>query len=378
MAESEDGQEKSEDPTSRKLEKAREEGNIARSKELSSLLLMLGGALAFMSVLDNIAFAIGEVFELSFSVSRDQLMDPKNLILVFEKSINDVSVTLIPLFAFLAISAVFGNIALGGFNFSSKALLPKLSRINPLAGLKRMFSVRALVELLKALGKFILVGCTAIFVLYLQVPEILGLGAEPSVQAMFHASEILMWAFIWIALSLVLIAALDIPFQIWHHQDQLKMTKQEIRDEFKDTEGKPEVKGRIRQLQREMAQARMMSSVPEADVVITNPTHYSIALKYDPATRSAPIVVAKGADSIAFRVREVAEAHNVPLVAAPPLARAIFHTTEIDDEIPAELYLSVAQVLAYVFRLNEYQRGNGVSPGSVPDFSIPDDFYFDS
>lgn len=377
MAESEDGQEKSESPSSRKLEKAREEGNIARSKELTAVLLMVGGGLAFLSVIDGTVTEIGAVFQESFSVTRSQLMDKNNLVIIFRESIIDVAKTLIPLFAFLGVSAVIGNISLGGFNFSTKALLPKLSRINPLSGLKRMFSVRSLVELIKALGKFILVGCTAIFVLYIQMPHILSLGAESTTEAMVHAGDTLIWGFIWISLSLILIAALDVPFQIWHHQDQLKMTKQEVKDEFKDTEGKPEIKGRIRQLQREMAQARMMSNVPEADVIITNPTHYSIALKYDPEVRSAPRVVAKGVDHTAFRIREVAKVHHVPLVTAPPLARAIYHTTEIDDEIPTELYMAVAQVLAYVFRLNEYQRGRGPTPGPIPDFSIPNGFNYD-
>lgn len=377
MAESEDGQEKSEDPTARKLEKAREEGNIARSKELTGLLLMLGGGLAFLMVADGIAVAISNVFQASLAIDRDSVMDKMFLPTLLMSAIESVAVSLLPLFAFLAVAAVVGNIALGGFNLSLKALVPKASRINPLSGLKKMFSARSLMELAKTIGKFLLVACTAIFVLYLQMPDLMGLGNEPLEQSMHHSVTLLIWAFIWVSLSLLLIAIIDIPFQIWQHQQQLKMTKQEQKDEFKDTEGKPEVKGRIRQLQREMAQSRMMSNVPEADVVITNPTHYSIALKYDRELAAAPVVVAKGADQVAFKIREVAKANDVILVTAPPLARAIYFTTELEQQIPSELYLAVAQVLAYVYRLNEYQKGYGPRPGPVPDFPIPDDFQFD-
>ncbi len=377
MAESEDGQEKSEEPTARKLEKAREEGNIARSKELSGLLLMLGGGVAFLLVADGIAEAIGGVFQTSFTVDRQALMDPKTLPLIFMVSVKEVGLSLLPLFAFLAVAAIVGNVALGGFNLSLKALAPKASRMNPLSGLKKMFSVRSLMELIKTLGKFILVAVTAIYVLYLQMPDLMGLGQEPLLQSIAHAISLLVWGFIWVCLSLAVITIIDIPFQIWNHQQQLKMTKQEIKDEFKDTEGKPEVKGRIRQLQRDMAQSRMMSSVPEADVVITNPTHYSVALKYDASSAPAPILLAKGGDQIAFKIREVAEANNVTMVTAPPLARAVYFTTEINQEIPTELYLAVAQVLAYVYRLNEFQKGRGPRPEPVPDFPIPDSHRFD-
>ena len=377
MAEGEDGQEKSEEPSSRKLDKAREEGNLARSKELGSMLVVLGAGLALLSAAEGIAIALKKVFRMSFSISRETLMDKSKMHLILAESVETVLLSLAPLFIILSVAAVIGSVALGGFNLSWKALAPKLEKLNPISGIKRMFSVRSLVELGKAIAKFFLIAIVAVFVLYKQIPELLGLGKESINQAMGHALEIWVWSFILISLSLIILVIIDVPFQIWQRKDKLKMSKQELKDEFKDTEGKPEIKGKIRQLQRDMAQARMMSSVPEADVVITNPSHYSVALKYDSDSTKAPIVVAKGVDHVAFRIREVANHHNVMIISAPPLARAVYHTTEIDDEIPEGLYLAVAQVLAYVYRMNEFQKMRGPRPGPQPDFKVPDEFKFD-
>ena len=377
MAESEDGQEKSEDPSSRKIQKAREEGNIARSKELSALLLMLGGGLALLVIGEIIANNFVAVFSKTLSLEREQILDISHIVSLLENAIFESIYSLLPLFAFLAVSAVIGNIALGGYNFSVKALTPKLNRLNPISGLKRLFSVKSLVELVKSLGKFLLVGATALFVIYLQLPDMLALGKEPTEQAIMHTLEMLIWAFIWVSTSLILIVVIDIPFQIWQHTQQLKMTKKEVKDESRDAEGKPEVKGKIRQLQMEMAQRRMMDKVPEADVVITNPTHYSVALRYDANESPAPVVLAKGVDHTAFKIREIAKEHRVPLITAPPLARAIYYTTELGDTIPSQLYLAVAQVLAYVFRLNAYQKGQGPKPGPTPQFPVPDDFVYE-
>ena len=245
--------------------------------------------------------------------------------------------------------------------------------MNPLAGLKRMFSLKALVELLKALAKFLVVLGTSLLVLHLRTDDFLSIGQEPLEQAIVHCAWALASALLILSSSLILIALVDVPFQLWDNKQKLMMTKQEVRDEFKDSEGKPEVKGKIRQLQREMAERRMMEKVPQADVVITNPTHFAVALKYDPLNGGAPIMLAKGADFIAQKIREVANENNIVVLESPPLARAVYYSTELDQEIPSGLYLAVAQVLAYVFQLRQYRAGQGKRPGPMPEPPIPDD-----
>ena len=278
----------------------------------------------------------------------------------------------------LLVIALAGPVSLGGWLFSSEALQPKFSRMNPLSGLKRMFSVQALVELGKAVGKFLVVLTVAVAVLMANQDDLLSIGHEPLPQAIAHSAQIVGWCSLWMACSLILIAAIDVPFQLWDHKQKLMMTKQEVRDEFKDTEGKPEVKSRIRQLQYEMAQRRMLQEVPQADVVITNPTHFAVALKYDADKGGAPRLVAKGGDFLALKIREIAQEHRVELLESPALARAVFYSTELDQEIPAGLYLAVAQVLAYVYQLKQFRAGKGKRPGPLPDLPIPPDLQRDS
>ena len=252
-------------------------------------------------------------------------------------------------------------------------MAPKLSRMNPLAGLKRMFSVQALVELLKALAKFILILLVGVAVLSAWQDDILAIVHEPIESAILHSRTVVGWSAWWMSCGLILIAAVDVPFQLWSSKQKLMMTKQEVRDEYKDSEGKPEVKQRIRQLQREMAERRMMQSVPDADVVITNPTHFAVALKYDPAKGNAPVLLAKGGDFTALKIREIANEHKVMVLESPALARAVFYSTELDQEIPAGLYLAIAQVLAYVYQLRQYQAGKGKRPAPLPELPIPPD-----
>jgi flagellar biosynthetic protein FlhB len=282
-----------------------------------------------------------------------------------------------PLFGVLLVASIVGPIALGGWLFSGKAMAPKLSRMDPLAGLKRMFSVKALVELGKALGKvLVILGATIILLLMLQQP-MFRLSDESTNAAIIHSLQLSGFAAIVLAAITAIIAAVDVPFQIWDHNKKLKMSRQELKDEMKDTEGKPEVKGRIRQLQREIAQRRMMSNVPEADVVITNPTHFAVALKYDPENMGTPILLAKGGDHVALKIREIAKAHKVEIIESPILARAVFYTTEIDQEIPAGLYVAVAQVLAYVFQLRNFRKGKGERPPYPRNIKVPKDMQFD-
>jgi flagellar biosynthetic protein FlhB len=283
----------------------------------------------------------------------------------------------IPFFIILLILSIAGPIGLGGWLLSVKSLAPKASRIDPIAGLKRMFSLKALVELGKAIGKVLIILTVAVALLRVMQGDIIGLADASGYQGIVEAVKIVLLAAVILSASTIVIAVIDVPWQIWDTTRQLKMSHQEIKDEMKDSEGKPEVKNKIRQLQRDMATSRMMAAVPDADVVITNPTHYSVAVKYNPADMSTPIVVAKGVDHIALKIREIANAHSIDLVEAPALARAVYHTTDIDGEIPSGLYLAVAQVLAYIFQLRQFRLGKGRRPQRPRSYPVPEEFYFD-
>ena len=372
------GQERTEQPTPRRKQQSKDKGQVARSRELNTMLMMLsaGGGLLFLgpSLIDTLT----DIFRTYLSVSRENIFDPYAMMRLFSSAIMDALWGIFPFFFLVMVAAVAGPIAMGGLTFSSKALSFKWDKLDPIKGIKRIFAWRGLIELLKALAKFLIIGFIAVSFLYNQLDDYLGLGNEPLQQAISHAVNLLLWAFIIIASALILIAAVDVPFQLWDHNQQIKMTFQELKDESKETEGNPDVRGRIRRTQREMAQQRMMSAVPDADVVVTNPQHYAVALKYTQDKMAAPIVVAKGVDLIAKNIRKVALENNVPILEAPPLARALHHTTEINHEIPAGLYLAVAQVLAYVFGLKA-RPGSSTKPHpEMNDLPIPDDLQFDA
>ncbi|VUD56393.1 Flagellar biosynthetic protein FlhB [Thalassocella blandensis] len=373
MAEDDSSQEKTEEPTPRRLEKAREDGQIPRSRELTTTAVVLAGCLGLLFFGAFIAQRLISVMRFNFDLNRESIFDTSLMFKHLGNSFGDALFSLLPLFSILLVAAIAGPIALGGWLFSAKSLAPKLDRINPLSGLKRMFSVKSLVELVKAIGKIVLIIAVAYVLLSFTQDAWLGLAAESVESAIVHSVQLSITTAVVLAASTIIIAAIDIPFQIHEHTKKLKMSRQDIKDEMKDTEGKPEVKGRIRQLQQEMAQKRMMANVPQADVVITNPTHFSIALKYDPATMSTPILLAKGVDNMAMKIREIARLNNIEFVEAPLLARAIYHTTEVDDEVPQGLYVAVAQVLAYVFQLREYRKGRGQRPDYPRNLEIPPD-----
>ncbi len=244
--------------------------------------------------------------------------------------------------------------------------------------MKRIFSRKSFVELLKAIGKFLLISSVASSALYMVTDQLLVLGDKDILVGVGEGLAVVLWCLLAMGFVLFLIAAIDVPFQISDFQRQMKMTKQEVKDEMKDSEGKPEVKGRIRQMQQQISQRRMLSDVPDADVVITNPEHYAVALKYDEGSGRPPIVLAKGADLMAMQIRNIAAAHDVPQIAAPPLTRAIFYAVEIGGEIPGALYVAVAQVLAYVFQLDAWHRGQGAQPTPLGDMPIPDELRRDS
>lgn len=378
MAESESGADKSEEPTGKRLEESRKKGQIARSKELNTLAVTLTGTMALIIFGAYMGNVLMDIMRGNFSLPREVLMSERSMALYLLASGKEALLAMQPFLIALLIASIVGPIALGGWLFSTEALQPKASRMNPLAGLKRMFSVQALVELLKALAKFLVILAVALVVLSVDQDDLLAIANEPIEPAILHSLKVVGWSAFWLSCGLILIAAVDAPFQLWSHKQKLKMTKQEVRDEYKDTEGKPEVKGRIRQLQREMAERRMMQTVPQADVVITNPTHFAVALKYDPEKGSAPLLLAKGGDFLALKIREIAQEHKVMVLESPALARAVYYSTELDEEIPAGLYLAVAQVLAYVYQLRQFRAGKGKRPGPLPDLPIPSDLRRDS
>lgn len=373
MAENENGTDKSEEPTAKRLRESREKGQLARSRELNTVAVTLGGIGGLLASGAGLAGSLMMMMQGSFDLSREVLLDESSMVRLLMSSGILALDAIMPLLIVLLIVSIVGPVSLGGWLFSAKAMAPKFSRMNPGAGLKRMFSAKALVELLKALGKFLVVLTVALLVLNAYQDDLLSIAKQPLELAIAHSVEIVGWCALWMACGLILIAAVDIPFQLWDNKKKLMMTKQEVKDEYKDSEGKPEVKSRIRQLQRDAAQRRMMQAVPEADVVITNPTHFAVALKYDGGKGGAPLLVAKGGDFVALKIREIAQEHQVTVLESPALARAVYYSTELEQEIPAGLYLAVAQVLAYVYQLRQYQSGKGKRPEPLNDLPIPPD-----
>ncbi|AEA84563.1 flagellar type III secretion system protein FlhB [Pseudomonas sp. WS 5018] len=373
MAESESGADKSEEPTEKRLRESREKGQLARSRELSTVAVTLGGIGGLLASGGGLAQTLMAMMQGTFELSRETLLDEGAMVRLLMGSGLMALEAIMPLLIALLIASIVGPVALGGWLFSAKAMAPKVSRMNPAAGLKRMFSTKALVELLKALGKFLVVLGVALLVLSAYQDDLLSIAKQPLDLAIMHSVEIVGWCALWMACGLIIIAAVDVPFQLWDNKQKLMMTKQEVKDEYKDSEGKPEVKSRIRQLQREAAQRRMMQAVPEADVVITNPTHFAVALKYDGDKGGAPRLVAKGGDFVALKIREIAQEHKVTVLESPALARAVYYSTELDQEIPAGLYLAVAQVLAYVYQLRQYRSGKGRRPDPLNSLPIPPD-----
>lgn len=373
MAENENGAEKSEEPTAKRKQQAREKGEIARSRELNTLAILLGGTGGMLMFGAGLGIKILEIMQQNFDLPRELLYSERHMALHLLYAAKTAAEGIWPLFLILLIAAIIGPVALGGFLFTMEPLTPKFSRLNPLSGLKRMFSVKSLVELVKSLAKFLVVLMVALFVLARAQDGLFALAHQPLEYAILSAIQTIGWCSLWLACAMILIAAVDVPFQMWDSNQKLKMTKQEVKDEYKDSEGKPEVKGRIRRMQMEMAQRRMMESVPDADVVITNPTHFSVALKYDEQGNRAPVLLAKGSDHLALKIREIAGQHQIIVLESPPLARALYYSTELDEEIPGGLYMAVAQVLAYVYQLRQFHAGKGKRPKPLGDMPIPED-----
>lgn len=372
MAEN-DGQERTEDATLRRRQQARDKGQVPRSRELASAAVLVMGSVSLMWFGAGLGEALMALMSKLFVLTREEIFDVFALELVVYRSLISIIWPFTQVLLILFVAGLFGACALGGISFSWEAARPKLSKMSLLQGFKRMFGTQSWIELIKSILKIVLVSGVAFYLIWNSRDDFYQLHIEIFPSNLFHALDILLNFILLVCCSLLVVVAIDVPYQIWQHNEQLKMTKQEIKDEYKDTEGKPEVKGRIRMLQREMAQRRMMAEVPLADVVITNPDHYSVALRYDNKVERAPIVIAKGSDFMALKIREIAAKHDITILPVPPLARAIYYSTDLDQQIPEGLFAAVAQLLAYVFLLKQHKKGRGRKPKRLVEqqLSIP-------
>ncbi|NWG39113.1 MAG: flagellar type III secretion system protein FlhB [Hydrogenophilaceae bacterium] len=363
--------EKTESPSPRKLEKAREEGQVPQSRELSAFMVLMASGGAIWMLGDGFAVTLTEMLRAGLRFDHRLATDPGVLMNKTMHQLGDTIFGLAPLLLVIVAAALAGPLVLHGWIFNTKALTPQFSRINPLSGLKRMVSVDSLSELVKSLAKVSLLGLIAGWVMWKALDALFALGLHSVEDGAREMAHLLVKAFLVISAGMLFVVLLDVPYQLWRYYTKLKMTREEIRQEVKESEGDPHVKARIRSMQREVARRRMMSEIPTADVVVTNPTHYAVALKYSEGTMRAPRVVAKGADLLAARIREEAGKHHVPILEAPPLARALYRHTELEQEIPVALYTAVAEVLAYVYQLKRYQSSGGERPQAPADLPVP-------
>ncbi|PKH09439.1 flagellar biosynthesis protein FlhB [Moritella sp. Urea-trap-13] len=372
-----DGQEQTEDATEKKLTQAREKGQVVRSKELATTFVLTATGAAFLAFGDALARALVTNMTQLFKLKREEIFNADILLEIVKMSIKPL---FWPLFGIMIVgffAGIVGNIIMGGVVFSGESIRPKASKMSPKAGIKRMMGPQAMVELIKSIAKVTVVVTIALMVLKNQFLQIMEFSLQPLHISIIESLAFLTDVFIWLCASLIIIVAIDVPYQYWKHAKELRMTKQEVKDEMKDVNGNPQLKGKIRQMQMEVSQRRMMGNVPDADVIITNPTHYSVALKYEKSGSSAPKVVAKGVDHAAFRIREMAKAHQVPILESAALTRAIYHSTEIDDPIPEGLFIAVAQILAYVYQLEQFKQRKGNRPKPLPKaMDIPDDLKY--
>lgn len=362
-------QDRTEQATPKRRQDARNKGDVPRSRELTMTGVMLAGSSGLYFMIEPMSMRITDSLASALAIERDQIFDPNHLTTALADLGKNAIIGMVPLSVLLLAAVFLSAVAIGGWSFTASALAFKGERINPMKGIKRVFSANSLNELIKAMAKFLLVALISIVWLWMSLDDLLSLGREPISNAITHALKFAALSFVIVSAGLILVSAADVPFQLWNYQKKIRMTRKEVRDEFKETEGQPEVKSKIRMLQQQVANRRMMEEVPTADVVITNPTHFAVALKYDEATMGAPRVVAKGKDFIAQRIREIAEANEVPLFSAPPLARALFRSAEVGQEITPGLYTAVAQVLAYIFQIDAAAKKAGVP---MPVKPVPD------
>ena len=367
--------ERTEPASSRRLEQAREEGQVPQSRELMAFMILATGAGTLWAMGDWFSFRTTSMLRHGLSFGRDAAFDTKWMAHNAANLAIDALLTLSPFFLLVMATAILTPSFIGGWVFSPKALQFDLARMNPLKGIERMFSWQSIAELVKALLKSLLIGGVIFWVVRNERDQLFALISQPVEIGLMSFSKILLSSLIAVVAGVAIIALMDVPFQLWQYYDRLKMTREELRQEAKEMEGDPQLKARIRSQQREMARRRMMSEVPKADVVVTNPTHFAVALKYQAGAMAAPQIVAKGMNMVALRIRELAVENKVPVVEVPPLARALHRHAEIGDQVPAPLYTAVAEVMAYVYQLNEFVISGGAAlpPEPPRDVSVPSD-----
>ena len=366
--------EKSEQPTDSKLKKAKEKGQIPRSRELTSLIILLVGIMLFWIMGTHFVSKLKAIIQQAMLVAH-RTDDDKQIIFNLINLLTAGFWAILPIFVGLVIVAIIAPLSVGGLLFSLQSIKPNLGKLNPISGFKRLFSLRIFSELFKSILKVVLIAFAAALFLIHQFPNMLALPSMYLNNALSQVMQLLIYASLLIVLALIPMVGFDIFYQIWSNLKKLKMSKQEVKDEFKEQEGNPQIKGRIRQMQQAMARRRMMKDVPKANVIVTNPTHYAVALQYDEKTMSAPKILAKGTDNIASRIKQIAQEHQIPQLEAPPLARALYRHGEIGKSIPAELYAAVAQILAWVYQLKRWHRYGGEKPLKPTNLSIPESLY---
>ncbi|PIB13446.1 flagellar biosynthesis protein FlhB [Vibrio rotiferianus] len=364
-------QDKTEKASPQKVKKARQEGQIPRAKEFTTAVIFLAVALYFYSQLSNIWQSMTGVFRYNMALTKDDLASPNQMVEQIGQSLAMIIEMLVPMFAVIIIVTVASTLVLGGWMFRPANILPKLSKLNPLSGIKRMFSTRSLVELIKSTLKVTVIFAVLYGYLDNHLQPLLGMQSLPLNQGVTMIMSILFEGLLLMGFALLIFGVIDIPYQRWEHLKELKMTKQELKEEFKNNEGRPEVKQRIRQIQQQFTRRKIDKMVPTADVVITNPTHYAVALKYDMSLSEAPFVVAKGVDETAMHIQRIARENQVEIINSPPLTRSIYYTTAIEQAIPSQLYIAVAHILTYVLQLKAFRKGSGKKPHPLPIFSIP-------
>jgi len=349
--EAEQGGERTEDASSRRLEQAREAGQVPRSRELTNFATAIGGSATLLAIGGSLAQSLVGIMHDALDFDSRNLADPSSMMSAFGLAIQHAIFAIMPLFGVTIAVVLAASVALGGWSFTLQPLAPNFGKLDPVSGFSRLIGLHGFAELGKSLLKCLVIGAVCVGVVTHLYADVMSLGRMSAHAALFRGAHLMGWAFVWLSASLAIIAAVDVPLQLFEFHRNLRMSKQELKDESKDMEGRPEAKQRIRKLQQQAARRRMMAKVPTADVVIVNPTHFAVALKYDPKKMRAPRVVAKGLDMVATNIRRIAEEHRVPVFESPKLARALYKSTDLNEEIPAGLYVAVAQVLSYIFRV---------------------------
>src|SRR5574344_1717032 len=362
---------KTEQPTAKKLADARKKGQVPRSKEAATFLVLLAGVISLWIFSSWLGRGLRQVMLNSFNLTREQIFATDEYARIMVENLADIAIPVLGISVILFICGIYGNIFVGGYNFSHEAYMPKFSKLNPINGIGRIFSINSIIELIKGILKVSFIGTFCYFALSGKFSELMALSFLDSHAAIRRGIYLLFHLMLIIVCAMLPIVLLDVPYQKWHYIRQLRMSKQEVKDEYKDSEGNPQIKGKIKQMQYQMAARRMMQKVPEADVVVTNPTHYAVALSYDVDGTTAPLVVAKGIDEIAEKIKEIARESNVPVIPIPPLSRSLYYTTELDTEIPRGLFKAVAQLLAWVMGMKAYKEGKSAQKPKELDKNLP-------